>query len=513
MGRFKLTPLAKKIVFGVVAIGVVGGLAVGGVFSKAKDDLKNVFKGKSEDEMYAQVETIEKEEGTINISLDEWIGWKSIIDANGGLKTQKGSIYDKLGLKVNISVINDATQSSNALIKGDLDGAGYTVNRYAFLYNKFTENNTPVKMGFITNTSTGGDGIIAKADIKKVEDLVGKTVGVPRYSEAQTLVEWLLQKSTLTDAQIAEIRNNMVYFDTPDDCAKAFFAGELDAAATWEPYLSQATGLTDARVMFSTKDATNIVLDGIVFRQDFMEKNPEVVSKLLEGALMARDMYMTETKAIKNTFPMFATADDQEIFDMAKNATLYNNASNIEALNKNGAAQTLFADMSDIWSSLGESADRKNASKAFDASFAEGLEDKFPDEDVQTVEFTQEQLEEAKAQDNNNALLTTRLTINFAPDSTQIQSDSFDALVEFANTAKVLDGVVIQIEGNTAKVPGDDGIDFSRRRAESVVQFLKTQGLDPSRFVVIGNGDTKPVSDTDDTLNRRTDIYFKVVGR
>lgn len=513
MRKFKLTPLAKGILFIFITVIVGSTLYFGGAFNKAKDQMKSVFSGKTEDEMYAQVENIEKEDGVINISLDEWIGWKSIIDANGGLKTKKGSIYDNLGLKVNISVINDATQSSNALIKGDLDGAGYTVNRYAFLYNKFIENNTPVKMGFITNSSTGGDGIIAKTNIKKVEDLVGKVVGVPRYSEAQTLVEWLLQKSTLTDAQIADIRSKMVYFDTPDDCAKAFFAGELDAAATWEPYLTQATNLTDAHVMFSTANATNIILDGIVFREDFINKNPETISKLLEGALLAADMYTTETTAIKNTFPMFATSDDKDILEMTSTATLYNNASNMEALNKNGAAQALFADMSDIWSSLGESADRKNATKAFSAEFAESLEDKFSDDEVQTIEFTEKQREEAKAQDNNDALLTQRLTINFAPDSTQIQSDSFEALMEFANTAKVLDGVIIQIEGNTAHVPDDDGVDFSRRRAESVAQYLKAQGIDPSRFVVIGNGDTKPVSDTDDNANRRTDIYFKVVGR
>ena len=65
--------------------------------------------------------------------------WKSIIDANGGLTTQSGSIYDKLGVKVNINVINDATQSSNALIKGDLNAAGYTINRTAFLSKKFTD--------------------------------------------------------------------------------------------------------------------------------------------------------------------------------------------------------------------------------------------------------------------------------------------------------------------------------------------------------------------------------------
>src|SRR5690606_18675263 len=110
------------------------------------------------------------------ISLDEWIGWKSVIDANGGLKTQNGSIFDQLGLEVELHIINDATQSSNALIKGEIDGAGYTVNRYAFLYPKFTENGVDVVMPFITNSSTGGDGIIAKSDIHGVEGLVGKKI-------------------------------------------------------------------------------------------------------------------------------------------------------------------------------------------------------------------------------------------------------------------------------------------------------------------------------------------------
>lgn len=511
MSRFKLTKKGRIVIFSLIAIIMVAILGVTGVFSKAKDDVKSVFKGLSSDEMYAEAGKIEKEEGTINLSLDEWIGWKSIIDANGGLKTQKGSIYDELGLKVNISVINDATQSSNALIKGDLDAAGYTVNRFAFLFNKFEENNTPVQMGFITNSSTGGDGIIAKKDIKKVEDFIGKKIGIPRYSEAQTLVEWLLNQSSLTDAQIADIKANMVFFDTPDDAAKAYFAGELDAAATWEPYLTQAANISDGHVMFSTKNATNIILDGIVFKKDFIENNRETVSKLLEGANMAAENFDKDVTAIKNTFPMFATEDDDVIREMTKNAQLYNIATNAESLAKNGAAQTLFADMSDIWASLGEKADRNNASKAFDASIAKELEIKFPGEKVQTVSFTEEDKETAKAQDNSEALLTKRLTINFEPDSTAISSDSFSELVEFANTAKVLDGVIIQLEGNSPL----DEVDFSRRRAESVAKFLQTQGVDPSRFVIIGNGNSKPIADNNtaegQAANRRTDAYFKVV--
>lgn len=516
MARFKLTPLAKKLVFGVVTVGIVGGLVAGGVFSKAKNDLKNVFKGKTEDEMYAVAEQIEKEEGTINISLDEWIGWKSIIDANGGLKTQKGSIYDDLGLKVNISVINDAAQSSNALIKGDLDAAGYTVNRYAFLFNKFQENNVNTKMAFVTNSSNGGDGIIAKKDIKRVEDLVGKKVGVPRFSEAQTLVEWLLQKSSLTDAQVAEIRNNMVLFDTPDDTAKAFFAGELDAAATWQPYLDQAKSLGDSHVLFDTTNATNIVLDGLVFREDFIANNRDTVSKLLEGALQAESLYKTDAKAISNTFPMFATQSADDTLAMTNDAALYNCASNVSALQNGGAAVSLFRDMSVIWNTLGEKADPNNAVKAFDETIAKDLQVKFPNEDILRPSFTEEQKTAAKEQSNNDALLSQRLSITFELDSASIAPESYPALNEFVKTASILDGTIIQIEGNTDDSGNVDyNVALSEKRARSVAMYLQAQGLDSSRFVVVGNGPNNPIADNNTAegqdANRRTDVFFKVV--
>ena len=126
------------------------------------------------------------------------IMWKSILDANGGLTTQSGSIYDELGIKVNISIINDATQSSSALISGDLDAAGYTINRTAFLQNKFKEVGVETVLPFITNFSNGGDGIIAKSSINTVEDLVGAKIGVPQFSEAHTLVVWFVNNSNLS---------------------------------------------------------------------------------------------------------------------------------------------------------------------------------------------------------------------------------------------------------------------------------------------------------------------------
>ena len=154
--RFRLTKTAKILIL-IIVLCVLGG----GVFAAFKTGLvKNEPKKtdketvvtdsmansttndtKDTEKKNESVSTPTEDNNTINLSIDEWVGYATIIQANGGLTTQPGSIYDKLGIKVNVNIINDPTQSSNALIKGELDAAGYTINRLAFLSNKFL---TPV---------------------------------------------------------------------------------------------------------------------------------------------------------------------------------------------------------------------------------------------------------------------------------------------------------------------------------------------------------------------------------
>jgi outer membrane protein OmpA-like peptidoglycan-associated protein/ABC-type amino acid transport substrate-binding protein len=452
---------------------------------------------------------------SMNLSLDEWIGWKPILDANGGLITTPDSLIGKAGLKVKISIINDASQSSTALIKGNLDAAGYTINRYAFLYPKFKENNVGTKMAYITNYSNGGDGIIAKNTINSVEDLVGKTIGVPRFSEAQTLVEWLISKSGLSVDQIKSIRSNIKYFNTPDDAAKAFFAGQLDAAATWQPYLSQAQETSGAKILFSTKAARNIILDGIVFRDDYLTANKEDISKFIECCLNAIPDYDTKFEAIKSSMPLFSTETNENIKGMTGDASLTDYASNNLLLG--GVAQSLFVDMSNIWMSLGEKALPAEVNNAFSLIALQPLADKFTAVVVKKPEFSEKQREQAKAQDNKTALLTQKLTIVFETGLAAIDPESYPTLNKFADTAKILDGVIIQIEGNSDSVGNAANNKLlSEKRAKSVATYLQYQGIDPSRFVVIGNGPDKPIADNSTELgkaaNRRTDAYFKIVN-
>lgn len=86
--------------------------------------------------------------------------------------------------------------------------------------------------------------------------------------------------------------------------------------------------------------------------------------------------------------------------------------------------------------------------------------------------------------------------------------------------AKVLDGTIIEIAGNTDPNPNSDPTDeynkkLSLQRAETVKKYFVMVGIDESRIVVIGNGSSNPVVKNDTEkhreMNRRTDVSFKCI--
>lgn len=450
----------------------------------------------------------------INLSLDEWVGWKPIIDANQGLTTQPGSIFDKLGLTVNISIINDGTASSNALIAGELNAAGYTTNRAAFLSGKFNEAGLDVVMPVFTNYSAGGDGIVAKTGINTVNDLIGKRIGVPRFSEAQTLVIWFVNKSDLSDAEKNEIINNMILFEDASETGEAFFAGQLDVAATWQPYLSYAADSSDSHVMFSTTASKSLIMDGIVFRKDFAEAHPDVITAFADGVFQANDMYTTEFDYIREVMPMFAGVSDEDIKAQCGDAEMMGYAENKEVLDS--TAPSVFNDMCGIWESIGEAVNRKAAMTLFDNQYILPLASKYSSATSKpaAVELTEEQ--KASIIDYE-ALLTKSMTVEFLGDMAQFKNpdEAYAIMDEFVSIANTLDGAIIQVEGNiNARNYSESGQALSLERAKAVAKYFIACGIDPNRIITVGNGNTAMVTDPaapDAYLNRRTDVFFKII--
>lgn len=533
--RFRLTKAAKIMVFMLIIALLGGGVFVGlkTGFIKAKDKInketvatedkrndKIESNSGSANNMLSGMNDTNVLDDTINISLDEWIGWKSIIDANGGLTTQPDSIYGKLGIDVNICIINDATQSSNALIKGDLNAAGYTINRTAFLSSKFANANKEVIMPYITNYSNGGDGIIAKSNITTVKDLVGAKIGVPEFSEAQTLVVWFVNNSDLTQSEKEEIINNLILFATPDDAAKAFFAGQIEVAATWEPYLTQTQNMTDAHVLFSTASSTNLVMDGVLFDKAFVEVHPDTVEKFIQGSLEANALYDTEFDAIREVMPMFNTASDEDIIANCASAKLTTWKDNEDLLN--GTAKTIYTDMCGVWTSIGEEVNVNLLDTLFDDSHIQNISNNFSSTEVSNTETVKVTENNRKTIVETEALLGGSASVTFVKNTVKFD-DSASASTElnkFIDIAKVLDGAIIEIAGNTDPNPNSDPLDeyntkLSLQRAEAVKNYFIMNGISADRIVVVGNGSSNPIveNDTEEhrAMNRRTDVSFKII--
>lgn len=349
--------------------------------------------------------------------------------------------------------------------------------------------------------------------VKPIKETIMPVVSFLRYVPVTAFSPLLILWFGIGEQQ--SIIDNMILFDDASETGEAFFAGQLDVAATWQPYLSYATENGDAHIMFSTTASKSLIMDGIVFRSDFAQAHPDVVTAFIDGIFQANAMYTTEFDYIRSVMPMFAGVSDEEIKAQCGDAEMMGYAENKEVLDS--TAPSVYFDMCDIWESLGETVNRKVAMTLFDNQYLLPLASKYSSTSTSTskpVELTEEQKQEIV---NYEALLTKSMTVEFVADIAQFKNpeEAYAIMDEFVSIANTLDGAIIQVEGNiNARNYSDSGQALSAERAKAVAKYFIACGIDPNRLITVGNGNTKMVADpgsADAYLNRRTDVFFKII--
>jgi OmpA-OmpF porin, OOP family len=106
------------------------------------------------------------------------------------------------------------------------------------------------------------------------------------------------------------------------------------------------------------------------------------------------------------------------------------------------------------------------------------------------------------------------VTINFDSGASELDTESMAILNnQLVPQLEMARGMYVRVEGNTDSV-GDKKLNarLSEKRAQAIVDYLITRGVERDRIVAKGNGDSKPVASnkTSDgrATNRRTDILF-----
>jgi NitT/TauT family transport system substrate-binding protein len=184
----------------------------------------------------------------LNVGTNPWSGF------SGHHVAVKKGFYDQAGLKIQDTLFQTNSEEITAFLAGKIDLAWMTVGDVVQMAGK----DPALKMIFLCDYSNGSDGIIGRS-IKVPAELKGKTLAREDVLFQKVLLRAYLEKGGLTEKDIT-------IKDLPaPDAASAFSAKRVDAAVTYEPFLTRAAKEGGGEVIFSTK-GTNLISDVLVTR-------------------------------------------------------------------------------------------------------------------------------------------------------------------------------------------------------------------------------------------------------
>lgn len=202
-----------------------------------------------------------------NMGHATWIGYAPLYIAE-----EKG-YFEQYNIKPNLLIIEDEAQYAAAITSGQLQGLGNVIDREVIHYAK----GAPITFVAAMAESAGADGVIASGDIKTVADLRGKTIGLDKSSTSYFFFLAILDKFGISENDV------IIQEMTAGDAGAAFIAGRLDAAVSWEPWLSLAGERDGGHLLASSADYPKTIVDVITLRQDFVEEHPQAVTGLVKA--------------------------------------------------------------------------------------------------------------------------------------------------------------------------------------------------------------------------------------
>jgi NitT/TauT family transport system substrate-binding protein len=120
---------------------------------------------------------------TYRIGLGPWIGFGPLY-----LAKEKG-YFDEAGLNVDLIVLTGLAERNSALKSGKIDGLAAPVDYFVLSAGHKLE----MTIVMAIDESVGGDGIVSRKEIQKIEDLRGKKVAFQRGLPSEFFIRALLR--------------------------------------------------------------------------------------------------------------------------------------------------------------------------------------------------------------------------------------------------------------------------------------------------------------------------------
>jgi NitT/TauT family transport system substrate-binding protein len=307
-GQPRFTVLGKLVstvlVLGLIALGVYmiqrnRGEDSAGVSTPAENGTTTaVAEVKAEVPKLSPPAAFQFKDNIVPIEISEYAGYAGLIAANGGLEPTENSYFFKNhGFKVRLTVSEDEDWSE--FNEGKMAASVTTVDVLA-AYGKQLHAVVPAQIGF----SRGADGIVVRKDIKRINQLKGKTIATAQFTEVDFFIRYLAQEAGLAinmlgslDAAPHPERLNLVYTEDGFGAGDLFLTdlnsgkNRLAGAVTWEPKVSEVVDGSggQAHVLVTNRNLL-IIADVLIVHRGFAQEQPKVVEGLVQGLLEGNRM-------------------------------------------------------------------------------------------------------------------------------------------------------------------------------------------------------------------------------
>lgn len=384
----------------------------------------------------------------------------------------------------------------------------------------------------IVDESAGADQLWAR-DIPTLNDLKGKRITFARGSVGEYFMYYALSIARLNP----RFDVTLVPKDSVADAVAAFNANQADAVSAWEPdiYDAQQSG---GKVLLSSAQL-RIVMDVVVTsRQSIQNKSDQVQAfhdawfETLKAQVENFDTAAGQIAAWGHNdwsfvYPQTASDDLKTWLGSVAQADLGDNAF---VMRDPSPILTRLEISRRVWAASGANAPNDNVADLVNPTFV-------------ARSAQQGSLQANGAPVNDTFSLTAKLDITgvnaeeaatlavlpcrnftFLPESTELTLESrriLDDCVYPTLTQSV--GLYLRVKGSSAW-PGpegtfaqDDILSFAQARAQSVVDYLVSKGIDPARFLVEATLPPQEHWETEDPAIQAEDRYVEItlitVGR
>ena len=501
--------VASKLLAGDKAVSLVDGSAIPPVTGVSDYD-KTMKNGKP----------------VVEFPINVWPGWAPIVVANNGMEPSEASVFfKKYGFYVKLSLVDDPVKARDLFASGHSHVLWGTLDMMALFAPELARDSRtlPVICQQI-DWSDGGDGVVARGDLKSINDFRPKNGKRRKVVLAQNSPSHYLIMSLLIDAGIDPATVDFKWAGDAPAAAKIFVQDKsFDAFVGWSPDIyTVSEQVKDTRIVVSTDAANHLIADVWAVRNDFYRDHPDIVANLARGIFDGIDMVRKDVPgAAKLLSAAFGLPVEDCTAMIGKDGGLVEGDAHLTNYRENvnffldpanpSNFEVVWSRASTIYKSLGAISNPVSSAKVKAAQVLAKMSEEYKNvTDLSQPTFKVGAIFK-NAEAESGELLTKSVIVTFPPNKIELSLD-YDpnipvVIEEIGKLAGAFGNAYIVVEGNTdasrkGVVPADLVRQLSYDRADAVRKaILAKYKFDPNKFKVIGNGWDNPAAGLTDPSN------------